>query len=208
MIRLLKISECLSPCYIANILTTATYTCRFNAAWNIWWFMEAQSSDRINLPLFSTVLPSNSRLFLSCRSFVVITTFSTGLVGVEVTSVSWLGQLTVGDLNCPSQETEVTSRPARPVENVITTKGLQDRNNLLLDGRTVENKGKLILTEIFPSGKNMIFKSIDSHHSLEADTNHMNLVLSFSEPTWWTLNCIAYCYKVYCLLAGPWSYGR
>jgi hypothetical protein len=30
-------------------------------------------------------------------------------------------------------------------------KGLQDRNNLLLDGRTVENKGKSILTEIFPS---------------------------------------------------------
>ena len=47
-------------------------------------------------PLFSTVLPSNSRLFLSCRPFVVITTLSTGLVGVEVTSVSWLGQLTVG----------------------------------------------------------------------------------------------------------------
>ena len=44
---------------------------------------------------------------------------------------------------------------------VITTKGLQDRNNLLLDGRTVENKGKLILTEIFPSVQNMIFKSID-----------------------------------------------
>ena len=43
--------------------------------------------------------------------------------------------------------TEVTSTPTRPVENVvITTKGLQDRNNLLLDGRTVEN-----LTEIFPS---------------------------------------------------------
>ena len=35
----------------------------------------------------------------------------------------------------------------RPVENdVITTKGLQDRNNLLLDRRTVENKGKLILS--------------------------------------------------------------
>ena len=50
---------------------------------------------RINLPLFSTVIPSNSRLFLSCRPLVVIT-FSTGLVGVEVTSVSWLGQLTVG----------------------------------------------------------------------------------------------------------------
>ena len=35
-------------------------------------------------------------IFLSCRPFVVITTFSTGLVGVEVTSFSWLGQLTVG----------------------------------------------------------------------------------------------------------------
>ena len=40
-------------------------------------------------------------------------------------------------------QTEVT-----PVENVVlTTKGLQDRNNLLLNGRTVENKGKLILRE-------------------------------------------------------------
>ena len=39
-----------------------------------------------------------------------------------------------------------SSTPTRPVENVvITTKGLQDRNNQLLDGRTVENKGKLIL---------------------------------------------------------------
>ena len=76
------------------------------------------------LPLFSTVFPSNSRLFLSCRPFVVIT-FSTDLVGVEVTEAT----------------------PTRPVENVvITTKDLQDRNNLLLDGRTVENKGKLILT--------------------------------------------------------------
>ena len=47
-----------------------------------------------------------------------MTTYSTGIVGVAVT-----------------------------VENVvITTKGLQDRNNLQLGGRTVENKGKLILT--------------------------------------------------------------
>ena len=52
-------------------------------------------------------------------TFVVNTTFSTGLVGVEVTSVSWL---------CPSQETEETSAPTRPVENVvITTKSLQER---------------------------------------------------------------------------------
>ena len=49
-------------------------------------------------------------------------------------------------VNCPSQKIEVTSISTRPVENVvITMKGLQDRNNLLLDGRTVENKGKLIL---------------------------------------------------------------
>ena len=35
-----------------------------------------------------------------------------------------------------------TSTPTRPVDNVvITTKGLQDKN----DGKTVENKGKLIL---------------------------------------------------------------
>jgi hypothetical protein len=45
---------------------------------------------------FSTIVPSNGCVFLSCRPFVVITTFSTGLLGVEVTSVSWLAQLTVG----------------------------------------------------------------------------------------------------------------
>ena len=74
-------------------------------------------------------------MFLSCRPFVVITTISTGLVGVEVTSVSWLGQLTVG------------------VDNVvITTKGLQDRNIHILDGTTVENKGKLILTNSMAYG--------------------------------------------------------
>ena len=89
---------------------------------------DGKISVRINLPLFSTVVPSNSRLFLSCRPFVVITKFSTGLVDVE-------------------EETEVTSTSTRPVENVvITTKALQDRKNLLLDRRTVENKGKLILS--------------------------------------------------------------
>ena len=50
---------------------------------------------RINLPLFSTVVPAIIFMFLSCRPLVAITTLSTGLVGVEVTSVSWLGQLTV-----------------------------------------------------------------------------------------------------------------
>ena len=39
-----------------------------------------------------------------------------------------------------------SSTLTRHVENVvITTKGLQDRNNLLLDGRTVENKGSLLI---------------------------------------------------------------
>ena len=62
-------------------------------------------------------------MFLSCRPFIVIRTLSTGIVGVEV-----------------------------EVDNVvITTKGLQDRNIHTLDGTTVENKGKLVLTEIFPS---------------------------------------------------------
>ena len=37
----------------------------------------------------------------------------------------------------------------RPDENVVLTRnGLQDRNVHILDGTTVENKGKLILTEI------------------------------------------------------------
>ena len=42
----------------------------------------------------------------------------------------------------------MTSTPTRPVDNdVITTKGLQDRNINILAGTTVENKGKLILIE-------------------------------------------------------------
>ena len=46
----------------------------------------------------------------------------------------------------------MTSTPTRPVDNVvIATKGLQDRNIFIIDETTVENKGKLILTESFPS---------------------------------------------------------
>ena len=57
----------------------------------------------------------------------------------------------------------MTSTPTRPVDNVvIATKGLQDRNINILAGTTVENKGKLILTEIFPSVQNMIFFSIEN----------------------------------------------
>ena len=54
------------------------------------------------------------------------------------------------------EETEVSSTHTRPVENVaITAKGLQDRKNLLLNGRTVENSGKLILS---------LFKFIFNHN--------------------------------------------
>ena len=39
----------------------------------------------------------------------------------------------------------MTSTPTKPVDNVvIATKGLQDRNIHILDGMTVENKGKKI----------------------------------------------------------------
>ena len=40
-----------------------------------------------------------------------------------------------------------TSTPTKPVDNVvIATKGLQDRSTNITAGTTVENKGKLILT--------------------------------------------------------------
>ena len=42
----------------------------------------------------------------------------------------------------------MTSTPTRPVDYVvITTKGLQDKNIHILDGATMENKGKIILRE-------------------------------------------------------------
>ena len=45
----------------------------------------------------------------------------------------------------------MTSTPTRTVDNVvIATKGLQDRNINILDGTTVENKGKLILYSCLP----------------------------------------------------------
>ena len=41
----------------------------------------------------------------------------------------------------------MTSTPPRPVDNVvIKPKGLRDRNMHIIDGTTVENKGKLIVT--------------------------------------------------------------
>ena len=40
--------------------------------------------------------------------------------------------------------TEVTPTPTKPVENVLTTKDLQERNIQMLDETTVENRGKTI----------------------------------------------------------------
>ena len=78
---------------------------------------ENSLTQEILFYLFSTVVPSNICVFLSCRPFVINTTFSTGLVGVEVTSAT----------------------PTIPIENVVlTTKDLQERNTQMLDGTTVE----------------------------------------------------------------------
>ena len=76
-----------------NLLTTAEC---FNSLqfWHLSCYIENKVVDqftrsyvRINLPLFSTVVPAVIFVVLSCRPFVAITTLSTGFVGVEVTSV-------------------------------------------------------------------------------------------------------------------------
>jgi hypothetical protein len=45
------------------------------------------------------------------------------------------------------------SSPTRPVENLITMKGLQERKTQLFNGKTTKKvmENKLILTEIFSS---------------------------------------------------------
>ena len=54
----------------------------------------------------------------------------------------------------------MTSTPRRPVDNVvITTKDQKDRNVNILDGTTVENKGKLILALfIFKTDQNLVYR--------------------------------------------------
>ena len=60
----------------------------------MFWMWLLRKSIRINLLfyLFFIGVPSNVCVSF-CRSFVVDRKFSTGLVGVEVPSVSWLGQV-------------------------------------------------------------------------------------------------------------------
>ena len=65
---------------LSNILL-ANYLTSYNPVAKLYFLLNQQIIVRINLPLFSTVVPSNS----CCCCFVVVnTTFSTGLVGVEV----------------------------------------------------------------------------------------------------------------------------
>ena len=55
--------------------------------------------------------------------------------------------------------------PTRPVDIVvITTKGLQDRNINVLDGTTVENKGKLIHSFMLKSKTTFIHFELESFH--------------------------------------------
>ena len=84
---------------------------------------------------------------------------------------------------------------SRPVDNVvITTKGLQDRNINILAGTTVENKGKLILTEIFPL--------VQKHDIFQYRCIHfINPVLHISKFPFLLLRyCICYICKFYNLL--------
>ena len=76
---------------------------------------------------FSTVVPSNISVLISCRPFVVNATFSTGLVGAEVTSVSWLLKMLYNN-----------KRPT----------GKKHTNVEWDDGGKIGNKNKLILTNI------------------------------------------------------------
>ena len=66
----------------------------------VFFFFFFAPMGKFQLELIYLYFPPSSHLlyvcFCPCRPFIVITTLSTGLVGVEVTSVSWLGQLTVG----------------------------------------------------------------------------------------------------------------
>ena len=80
--------------------------------------------------LFFTVVPSNVTCFFPVSLSSLIWHFQQ--VGVEVSPASWLRQLA----NYPSQETEETSTPTWPVENVILmTKGLQERKTQCWMGR-------------------------------------------------------------------------
>ena len=91
MSKLLIISEMptwhVTPCAMVICFSLYTVNSVFNTKKISCFCTDGKISVRINLPLFSTVVPASIFMFLSCRPFVAIT-LSTGLVGVEVTSVA------------------------------------------------------------------------------------------------------------------------
>ena len=66
----------------------------------------------------------------------------------------------------------MTSTPTRPVDNVITTKGLQGRNINIVDGTTVENKGKLILNVILEQVNHYKYLGNNVSYTNELYNNH------------------------------------
>ena len=72
-------------------------------------------------------------------------------------------------------ETEVTSTPTRPVDNVvIATRGLQDRSTNIIAGTTVENKGKLILSPIMSTFLIRSTTSQSSSYPIVLNNNNNN----------------------------------
>ena len=70
-----------------NFKTRYKDTFKYHVSWT-----HGEISVRIFITYFFHRCPNHKLCFLSCRPFVINTTFSTDLV---VSSVSWLGQLTV-----------------------------------------------------------------------------------------------------------------
>ena len=96
----------------------------------------------IVLPLFSTVVPYNICMFLSCKPFVVNNIFNRSCgCWSYFCLLAW-----AVELSCrPLVVITTFSTGLVGVENVVTTtNGLQDRNIHILDGKTVENKGNTI----------------------------------------------------------------
>ena len=77
-------------------------------------------------------------------------------LGVQITDVG--RSLYIGSF-CPAM-TSLSRYLEEAAFSISISSSPTGQKQQLFDGKTVENKGKLILTEIFPSVQNMIFKSI------------------------------------------------
>ena len=98
---------------------------------------------RLNGSSITTVLKNSKWMYLDCTRVFLIS--KTGVMTIVPMKRPWSWYE-------HRMKTILVLTPTRPVDNVIiATKGLQDRNINIIAGTTVENKGKLILTEIFPS---------------------------------------------------------